>query len=446
MPRLNEVFGIVSSIPKYTYVDRASLDGKLTYILTCDRHVVIYGPSKQGKTSLRKKNLPEENCIIVQCTSSMTLIKLYLEILRQIGSEIPSEITKTMTLGAEGKLEASGKVGLPFVASVDTKGEGSVSGEYATESTSEIVGVSSESLGYIASEITRSKKRVIIEDFHYLPEEEKRKLAFDLKAFWDYSVFLMIIGVWSEQNLLTYYNGDLSGRVEEIDVQWSNEELEQVLSKGEQVLNVIFDDKIRENVIKDANQNVGLLQRIAEKVCFENSILERQQTMQIIEEGGALDRARATICSEEAVRYRLFCEAVVRGFRDSETSELRVYQHIAHVFIDCSDAELRSGIYRETLLTRVQEIEARIRLSDLSAALNRIDKLQANRSVSPLVISYNPNTRLLQLVDKELLFYRKYGNPTWLWQEESDTAVDDIQLVLDSPTESVLALMPPQLD
>jgi hypothetical protein len=65
MPELHEVFGISTSIPKYTYVNRAGLDERFLYLLGSDRHIVIYGPSKQGKTILRKKVLPEERCVVV---------------------------------------------------------------------------------------------------------------------------------------------------------------------------------------------------------------------------------------------------------------------------------------------------------------------------------------------------------------------------------------------
>ena len=71
-----------------------------------------------------------------------------------------------------------------------------------------------------------------------MPEEEKKKLAFDLKAFWDMRTFLIIVGIWAEQNLLPYYNGDLTGRIDEIDVQWTGAELEEVLSKGEAALKI----------------------------------------------------------------------------------------------------------------------------------------------------------------------------------------------------------------
>jgi len=60
MPKLSEVFGVNARVPTYTYVDRSSLDGKVNYLLTADRHVVLFG-AKQGKTSLRRKVLPEAN-------------------------------------------------------------------------------------------------------------------------------------------------------------------------------------------------------------------------------------------------------------------------------------------------------------------------------------------------------------------------------------------------
>jgi hypothetical protein len=119
---------------------------------------------------------------------------------------------------------------------------------------------------------------------------------------------------------------------------------------------------------------------------------------------------------EESVRYRLFDDVVSRGLRDSGESELKVYQRIVRVCVEALSQDLCDGINRADLLTRIQVYEPRIRLSDLSAALNKIDKLQAARSISPLILSYNPNTQKIQLVDREFLFYRKYGNPSWSWQ------------------------------
>lgn len=188
MAQLGEVFGISASVPKHTYVDRAGLNGKFTYLVKQDRHLVIHGASKQGKTILRKKNLPENKCLIVQCGASANRERIYLEILRQLGSQIPTEISKNLTLGAELQSKASGKLNLPLVASgaAEVEGTGSIEKESGTVLTP--IGIDPSSLGYIAQEIKRSGKKVIIDDFHYLPEQEKINLAFDLKAFWDIAV------------------------------------------------------------------------------------------------------------------------------------------------------------------------------------------------------------------------------------------------------------------
>jgi hypothetical protein len=168
MTQLGEVFGIAASVPVYTYVDRAGLDGRFTYLVGQDRHLVIHGASKQGKTILRKKNLPENNCLIVQCGANSGRDRIYLEILRQLGSHIPTEVSRILTLGAEGQSKVSGQLKVPLVASgeVELEGGGSVeieSGEVLTP-----VGIDPGSLGYVAQEIKRSGKKVVIEDFHYL--------------------------------------------------------------------------------------------------------------------------------------------------------------------------------------------------------------------------------------------------------------------------------------
>jgi hypothetical protein len=277
-------------------------------------------------------------------------------------------------------------------------------------------------LHYIAARVNESKRRVIVEDFHYMPEEEKRKLAFDLKAFWDLGTFFIIVGIWAELNLLTYYNSDLSGRIEEIDVQWTDDELNEVLAKGEAALKIIIEPNIRQQIIADASQNVGLLQRIAERFCYYSGVYETVDAAiaRTLGDDSALKAARKSICDEEAARYRQFGEAISHGFKASEESELKVYRNIARCAVEASDEELRNGLHYNVVYDRVSQFNPRIRRSDLTAALQRLNRLQEDRQVSPLVLSYNDKTREMQLVDRELLFYRKYGSPTWPWSEEED--------------------------
>ncbi|MEH2297718.1 MAG: hypothetical protein V7K88_01250 [Nostoc sp.] len=123
----------------------------------------------------------------------------------------------------------------------------------------------------------------------------------------------------------------------------------------------------------------------------------------------------------ENARYRQFGDAVIRGYRGYEESEMKVYERIVRVCIEASDAEICNGLNRDTIVSRINESKPKVRLSDVSAALNRLEKLQSERSISPLIISYNRESRKVQLVDRELLFYRKYGKPTWPCEESNST-------------------------
>ena len=212
----------------------------------------------------------------------------------------------------------------------------------------------------------------------------------------------------------------MSGRIDEIDVQWTDAELSEVITKGETALNIIIATGLREQMICDASQNVGLLQRIAEKFCVYSGILKSVDATigQTLASQAALDACRREICSEEAARYRQFGDALSRGFKTNEESELKVYQNIARSAIEATDAELRNGLHYDILFDKVSHHNDRVRRSDLTAALQRLNRLQQDRQVSPLVFSYNEKTRYLHLVDRELLFFRKYGYPNWPWNED----------------------------
>ena len=80
---LDEVFGVTRDIPG-TYTERARVDGELIESLIRDKHIVIYGSSKQGKTSLRKWTLEPGDYTLVTCTNRMTLAKLNEAILKSV--------------------------------------------------------------------------------------------------------------------------------------------------------------------------------------------------------------------------------------------------------------------------------------------------------------------------------------------------------------------------
>ena len=237
--------------------------------------------------------------------------------------------------------------------------------------------------------------------------------------FWDCSISFIIMGVWSENNILSYYNGDLSGRIEEIDVRWKNEELEKVLEMRERKLQISFSDNIKKSILDDSNGNVGLLQLIAGKVCLASGITDNNsRSNRTISNINSLANCRLQICRDLVPRHRLFSDKFSRSFNNEATQP--IYESLLHICMKASDEELRSGIHKDIIKERLKHLDIEIN-SPLSDYLKRIDNLQSLSQISPIVLSYNKDSEKVQLVDYELLFFRKYigaNNLPWPWLRE----------------------------
>lgn len=410
---LHEVFGIQKDLPKYTYVNRQNLDEKLQYLLNTQRHIVIHGASKQGKSSLRKKivNSAEEICI--QCLPDKDAKEIIRDILRRLNYKIPVkeiEQIENLILG-----EISGKVSNPLIGELG--GKGSLSNKDTNSTEQKFLEGYDTDINTIREQTKKLTKRIVLEDFHYLSEEVRQKLAFYLKALYEYGIFIVIIGIWSEQNLLTYYNSDLSGRIEEIDLNWKDDELRKVIEKGESTLRIKIDPNIKANIIKYSFHNVGLAQRLTEKFCYNSGILERRPLFSsiVLNKSENLDRAKIDLISDIRQRYIKIHDVFMNGF---EETELKVYYNIFKAFTIIPAEEIISGIHQSKLLEYVKQFNSRIRLSDLVAGLNRIERLQSTREISPFLIMYNESTKESYLVDREFLFYREFGNPEWDWSSK----------------------------
>src|SRR5690606_21722361 len=78
----DEVFGVSRDLP-LNYVARDSVDGKFINNLSRGTHLVIYGTSKQGKTSLRKHCLRDTDYIVVSCQNRWSLAEAHAAILKE---------------------------------------------------------------------------------------------------------------------------------------------------------------------------------------------------------------------------------------------------------------------------------------------------------------------------------------------------------------------------
>ena len=92
--KTTDVFGISRELP-LNYVSRPTADDFLVDNLTRDKHLVIFGSSKQGKTSLRKHCLNNEDYIVVHCSNKWAIEDLHAAILKKAGYEVTQSSSKT---------------------------------------------------------------------------------------------------------------------------------------------------------------------------------------------------------------------------------------------------------------------------------------------------------------------------------------------------------------
>jgi hypothetical protein len=416
---LNEVFGIATEVNNASYVNRGGLDEQLGYYLGTQRHIAIHGDSKQGKSWLRSRLLGKTDTIVVQCQIETTPESLFSEALGQL--DVRAEIRRVGRTQLEGQLDfkAGGELGNFLLGKVraDIGGSGTAGREKETES--EPIGKTPADLSWVARTIAASGRKLVIEDFHYVTEDNRKAFAFILKALGDYGVNVIVVGVWPEDHLLTYYNGDLDGRVEDMRLVWANKELRDVLRKGCEALNIEMTEGLIDEIVLDAFGNVGLVQRLAEEVCLARQIFKTPDEKVTIGANAELTQARATVSKKMRARYDAFADDFVRGMKRM-TEGLEVYKHILRAFTKSNSDELLEGIDPKDLLRRIEEDEPKstIRQSDLTQALDRVDRLQAKIGVAPIVLTYNRDRRRLFLADRSFLFYRKYGSPTWPWDRD----------------------------
>lgn len=81
-----QVFGISNQIIA-SYIDRKHIDNAFNEALKSQKHLIIYGSSKQGKSSLLRKHLSSDRFISIECSPLMKPVDIYSSILRQNGVE-----------------------------------------------------------------------------------------------------------------------------------------------------------------------------------------------------------------------------------------------------------------------------------------------------------------------------------------------------------------------
>lgn len=408
MPTLQEVFGIRKD-PVLSYVERKGVDGVFGQALKTDKHIIVYGSSKQGKTALRQKHMPK-GVVVVRCGPNQDSMAIYSSVLRQVGIQIETFETSTQETKQNAKAKVGLKAKVPFVGESDV-GVG-VGAEVGSQLTFHSVFIGSDLADPQAVSELLAKARfsnfVVLENFHYLSVETQKQLAFGLKTFHEVGIRFIVLGIWQEANLLLMHNGDLQDRVVEVPVEpWEKGDFERVIELGCGLLNIYLSNDIKESIIENAYGNIGMLQEFLQLICEFSGVEETQEIQRNINDMAVLDAVYARKLQDQRGHLLSALQHIAGRSRTDGEDPLILPYYLTKTILSMPIAELVQGVHRRELLQKLKDAHHRqdketIRTGDVSHLMTRLASHQED--LHPPLLHYDSNQQRLKVVDTRQFF------------------------------------------
>lgn len=288
--------------------------------------------------------------------------------------------------------------------------------ETADGVTSVPVGQNLEDLRFVSSILNASGRRLVIEDFHYLSPVERKAFAFDLKALWDYKTYVVVIGIWAENNLLLHLNPDISGRITELPIYWSGPDLAEVLNRGSKALNIEFAPEVARELTGSAYGTVGILQKLALGTLDQARIFEAPKHKVAVNSLDHFNCAAMEYAEQLNALYQTFAKRVAAGIRQRQNST-GIYAHMLSVVIAADDKTLSDGMHTDAIFMEAYKLEPRVQKPNLRQILLKIDGIQIDEDGRGLILSYDENKDEVYVVDRQLFLYRKFATVRWPWEQ-----------------------------
>lgn len=263
-----------TTVAKLSYVKRAELELKFEkYLKLSGKQIIMYGHSGSGKTTL-VNNIFDRNrvkYIITQCESATTFNDLLINAFDELNLFYTNEISNKSTLETESGLSA------------EIQSIGSAIKQTKTEERQEThVRVLPPQLTPQRLSDTLGKLGLvwIIEDFHKVADQEKKRIADMMKIFIDKAnkyprLKIICIGAVDTAREMIILDPNLTTRVVELNVPLlTDDEIREIINQGSDCLNIEMTPALQDKIMHYSNRLASLAHQMCYDICFSNSILK----------------------------------------------------------------------------------------------------------------------------------------------------------------------------
>jgi hypothetical protein len=381
-----------------TYVDRGELDRRVRSALDSGIHVAIHGESKHGKSWLRAHTLPEKTIARVQCLPGMSTAEVLEQALGRLG--IFEQLTISVEASSTSRASAGAKV---TVKAAEV-------GAHAEEETGQRttvhqrpVGQNRRDIGWVAEQFRANSRTPVFEDFHHLDTDTQFAMSYIIKALGEWDVSCVIVGIWTDTHRLKLYNAELDGRIEDLKLAWTVDELQLVVQRGCSALNVEISEQLRRQLVRDAYTSVGLLQELTKATLEAAGIRRRALRRKTVDDPAALASGRARVVQGIGARFDPF----IQQFPTATVQDIRpgLYRLITQTVTRVSEQKLLDGLTAEDLHREITIDDAGADLEHVSRALESIEDAQRAVGIKHPVLAWDPARSRVILADRRLLLY-----------------------------------------
>lgn len=414
MRNTNQVYGVSNDLID-TYIERPIVDETFTKGLKQNKHIIVYGASKQGKTSLTNKHLNENDYVKVNCSPNSSTLDIYNSIARQLNIEILESHDITTTFQGETKIGLNAKIKIPFFSGVSAEAESKNSEEKNNGENFKVIDFNL-ALAQDLSELLRKinfNKRIILENFHYLGDEVQKQLSIDLRIFQDYNILFIVLGIWREKNRLAQFNGDLLDRVIEVPVEpWDREDLKKIVELGLPLLNVSF-EKVIDYIIDSCFDSVGVFQEICQETCYAANVNNTSPYLIEITKDNVDDAIGRKLEYYSSRHIKCLESFIEQKARSSQEVPLYIPYYFIRVLFDETIDDIIKGLKRKNLQEKIKSIHHRkddVRPSDMGYFLKNLVSSQISKYISPPIFDYDNSTNSIKIIDSTFYFFIKNCN------------------------------------
>ena len=257
MPTIEEVFPTAGT-PKYTYQSRLELEQKVDrYAKHGSGLLSVFGPTKAGKSVLVRRLMPTALYVRGDVLTEAELWNIASTRLgTYTGRSKGKKQSTSWILGITARISA-GWVALTGRAET-TAMTGFESGQSASDDTKTVV----------LAALAKAKQAIIIDDFHFMPRAEQKKVMAAVKGFIDDGHRAVIITAEHRAHQVGSLIGNMAGRITPAPVpSWETDDLEKIAVTGFKELKIADPTRLASILAENSFGSPQLMQRLCQALC-----------------------------------------------------------------------------------------------------------------------------------------------------------------------------------